>query len=297
MSTVIETFGLHTVKAYNPEKVFRGAVAPRELIDSRRLVGIEVEVENLRLNQNPPSGIWIQEGDGSLRNNGAEWITRPIEARWAPYALRELLADSLTQDCCFSPRTSTHVHVNCQDLDCSVVTDIVLLYACLEPLLYQYAGRGRIKNIYCVPIMDTSLLAYASSNTLDSETSNWSKYTGLNIVPIREKGTIEFRHMHGTFDHEKLSVWIRLITKLIDYVVAQGTSTIRKLVAGFDKDTDLFGLLIDIFGPTDVRKFTDVSFLAIKEAVENAKIAFLQTKTHLTLIAERNLKASYFAKG
>lgn len=297
MMTIAEMFGCRMPKLPNCERAYRGAPPTKEVIESTRHVGIEVEVENLTLEANPKTGVWVNTTDGSLRNNGAEWITLPIEARFAPYALRELLADSLSKDCCFSPRTSTHVHVNCQDLTIVQVQDILLLYGCLEPLYFQFTGRGRIKNIYCVPIMDTSMIAMASTQKLEATMNLWSKYTGFNILPLSDKGTIEWRHMHGTFDHEKLSVWIRLIVNLVDYVLNQGTASIRKIVSSFGPQTDVFGLLLEVFGREDLRQFSDPSYVVIKDAVNNTKLAFLKNTAVTELVKERNLKSPYFIKG
>lgn len=295
MTTIREMYRVRPPKAVH--KAYAGAPDCKEQIQSKRLVGIEVEVENLLMKANPTSGVWNQTQDGSLRNNGAEWITLPIEARLAPYALRELLADGLHEDCCFSPRTSTHVHVNCQDLEAEQVTDIVLMYACLEPLFYQFTGRGRIKNIYCVPLHDTDLCSGIVQHAFETSRAHWSKYTGLNLVPLVDKGTLEFRQMHGTFDHEKLTIWIRLITKLVDYVIAKGTTTVRKFVAKIDDKADVFGLLMDIFGEQDIHHFPNTTYDAIKVGVENAKTAFIQQNLQTDLMRQRNLKAPYFKKG
>lgn len=294
MTKIIEHYGLSPVKVYKTaSKLYAGTPAVTEPIESDRIIGIEVEVENLQVRQNT-SEVWVPTQDGSLRNNGQEFITRPIEAKWAPHALRELLQDVLSTDCCFSPRTSTHVHVNCQDLFSTQVIDIVLLYSILEPLFYNFAGRGRVKNIYCVPVADAGILTYGTNLKIDNLISGWSKYTGLNIVPIGDKGTIEFRHMHGTFDHEKLSVWIRLILKMIDYAVKQGTPAIRKLVLGFGPKTDLFGLLLNIFGQEDMQKFKEVSYSTIKPAVDSTKLAFMKPATQQTIMQERTLQSAYF---
>jgi len=296
MTTIAELFGVRPVKGTAVEKYYKTLPKCSEEVSSDRLIGIEVEVENHRLLKEPPSGVWQLTNDGSLRNNGVEWITLPIEARFAPYALRELLGESLNTDCCFSPRTSVHVHVNCQDLHTTAVMDVILLYACLEPLFFQFTGRGRAKNIYCVPIGDTDLLPFMVNRRLEQAITKWSKYSGLNILPLAEKGTVEFRHMHGTFDYDKLSRWVRLITKLFDYCIKQGTPAIRRLVSSFNERMDVFGLVADVFGD-DVRLFTDLGWKAILPSVSNVKLAFMKPETLAALSQQRNPKAAYFAKG
>lgn len=185
---------------------------------SNRLVGIEVEVENHELQQHPNPSAWVIKDDGSLRNSGAEWVTKPISAMIARAALTDLLVNSLDSACCFSPRTSVHVHVNCCDLDVQKVPYLATLYVLFEKLLYRFAGRGRMKNIFCVPIQETEKLDSAFSVGVNNLVSQWSKYTGFNLHPLAELGTVEARHMHGTRDVDKLVVWIDLLTRMVDYV-------------------------------------------------------------------------------
>jgi hypothetical protein len=100
--------------------------------------------------------------------------------------------------------------------------------------------------------------------------------------------------MHGTFDHEKLAVWVRLLTKLVDYVVRTGTKSVRKMISGFDHNSDLFGLMVDIFGQQDVRQFNDISYRVIEEAVSNTKLAFMKTSVNNELASQRKSAAEYF---
>lgn len=211
VTTVAQYFGLKTpAQAHD-------ATYELDKSMSSRLVGIEVEVENHEL-QRHPSPIWVVKDDGSLRNNGAEWVTRPISAMLARAALTDLLTNSLDNACCFSPRTSVHVHVNCCDLDVNKVPYLATLYVLFEKLLYRFAGRGRMKNIFCVPVQETEELDSAFSIGVNTLVAEWSKYTGFNLHPLAELGTVEARHMHGTRDVDKLAVWVDLLTRLVDYV-------------------------------------------------------------------------------
>lgn len=215
-----DLYGLDSVAStdcWDHFKINSSPLDPAYEVPSERLIGIEVEVENHSPLHTSTSGIWSREVDGSLRNNGTEYISNPIEARCAPYAIRELLGECLNKEvCCFGPRTSIHIHVNAQDLTEKQIINATLLYSVVEPLLYKFTGRNRIKNIYCVPVSDTNLLIALMATSLNRVARNWPKYSGLNLLPLVSKGTLEFRHMHGTFDYNKVSVWVRMITRIVD---------------------------------------------------------------------------------
>jgi hypothetical protein len=225
-----------------------------------------------------------------------EWITHPIAARWAPHALNDLLGNCLSKDCCFSPRTSIHVHLNVQEFDSAQVIDATLLYAAFEPLFYKYTGRGRIKNIYCVPLVDTSLLTGMNAGNLGNILETWSKYTGLNLLPIRDLGTIETRHMHGTFDHRKVVIWIRMWIKLLEYVKRVGTAVVRKTLLDMHQYTDYQQLLTDIFGD-DAINLKYESYRDISRSVNVVKRAFLSTNTVVGLLKTVSKNSPYFKVG
>lgn len=290
--SIIDIWGMSPVSIVDPTLAYKDMTGIIETIDSDIEVGIEVEVENHELAR-APNWVWVMKGDGSLRNNGVEWITNPIQARWAPHALKDLLVDSISKGCCFSPRTSIHVHFNVQSLEAAKVVDIVLMYTMLEPLFYKFTGRGRIKNIYCVPLMDTNLITSMCSNPFGNVVDQWSKYTGLNILPLRELGTIEARHMHGTFDHRKVSIWIRLWVKLMEYCIRTSTTDLRRLLLEVHEMTDYQQLLVNIFGQDDSMQLKYESFRDLERSVNVVKQAFINPGNHLTIIKQVSKKSIY----
>jgi hypothetical protein len=245
VSTIVEEYGLRTVTPFSPAG-FK-TVEVKSFVNSTELIGIEVEVENARNVTQGLNKVWQVVADGSLRNNGLEFITRPIPASAAPVCLEYLLNQYLAKDCCFGPRTSIHIHLNMQDMTRSQVVDFVLLYSIYEKLFYKFTGRGRQKNIYCVPLSDCDLLPYLVEYG-ETRDGSWSKYTGLNTLPIREHGTVEFRHMHGTTDVAKLSTWINLICKLKEHIRRTTSKQVRTMISEMNDGFDFGGLLQEIFG-------------------------------------------------
>lgn len=296
--TIKEYFGLSDPGILlDCKKHFPNPSIGLEVIDSDQGVGIEVEVENHQLKKHANAQVWVLKGDGSLRNNGVEYITLPIAARWAPAALEDLLSSSLDNACCFGPRTSIHVHLDMQQYQTQEVMDVVLLYTMLEGLFYKFTGRGRIKNIYCVPVFDTSLLkGQAVRGHMGATTEVWSKYSGLNLVRLRDLGTLEFRHMHGTFDVRKISIWIRLLTKLCTYTQKMGTEHIRKLCLMGPHKLDMAALLTEIFD-NDAQHLKYESFEDVRKGVDAVKLAFTSGKASDTFRSNAvEKRGAYFNK-
>jgi hypothetical protein len=183
-----------------------------ECSNKQLVYGVELEIENTQ------GSDWVIEGmhgeeDGSLRNNGYEYITTPMTFSHLAYCLQRFFAHSRVDDVNYSDRCSVHVHANCVDLTVDQLSTVVMLYQTFEKILFEFIGNDRDKNIFCVPWSETQLNYGAVSRIANGsfEPRQWQKYTALNLIPLRTLGTIEFRHMAGTSDLDRILRWCNLI--------------------------------------------------------------------------------------
>lgn len=178
------------------------------------VAGIECEIESVANANDGFEGFEATE-DGSLRNNGVEFISKPFPKA----ALLEHfgnLHDNLVfknKEQAFSPRTSTHVHINCRSLEASQVRTLVLLYALYEEFFFAMCEHGRRDNIHCVPLTETYLTGHYNHD-LKKLIAIWHKYTALNIIPLSKLGTVEFRHLQGTDNPVLLEEWLTALENL-----------------------------------------------------------------------------------
>lgn len=237
--TISDIFGIgvpYTVDAglitqfieFHPELAVR---EPYRWSVPKSQIGIEVEVENvLKIDPNIGLCFWAIKQDGSLRNNGREFVTPGvISVPHAEAALMHLFG-GLNSNIDFSSRTSIHVHLDVRQLTLEQLLSLLLAYTTVENLLFKFVGNVRRNNIFCVPILETGLfdnLGKDPKRFLWSIDNYWSKYTALNLLPILNQGSIEFRHMPGTSDVPKILRWIDMMTRLkvfsykysLDYIV------------------------------------------------------------------------------
>ena len=236
MSTIFERFGngLQHSDLTNP-------LAPR-------YVGLECEIEGVRSHSGVGELGFNVTTDGSLRNNGYEYITNAITIPDAVNAFAKLhttLQADPTQK--FSPRTSIHVHVNCSAYDEEAVRRIIWLYALFEEAFFLMVDPERRDNIHCVPLTETHLPAMYR-DTMPRLVDRWSKYTALNIKPLSSYGTLEFRHMHGHDDPVLLQQWLGSINNLFNVAI-----TCSKINADFLKTENLEVVFNKIFGDTKLK--------------------------------------------
>lgn len=210
--TVQQIWGLNTV---NPYLLKDSPVRPNE--QGEQVFGVELEIENTT-GIRPTDAFMVKE-DGSLRNSGMEYVSYPMAHRNLAAALQGFFERNphLGEEN-YSERTSVHVHANVQDMTLPQIGNLVLLYQVFETLLFQFVGHDRAKNIFCVPLSECAT-SYRSAVDLQLDEhrviSRWSKYTAMNLLPVRDIGTVEFRHMHGTCDMLKLAAWLNLLATLM----------------------------------------------------------------------------------
>lgn len=172
--------------------------------------------------------------DHSLRKDGLEFTFK------SGYSGSKALAgidamDALARRYGFtgSYRTSLHVHLDMNDT--SFPEDLLTfgsVYGLVEPFLYSFVGEGRNYCNYCIPWykhpqqFENFLWLVArhkeGSNEIVSHLKNGkgNKYSGLNYFSIGDFGTVEFRHAPVTMPRDKILIWINMIMRIKQWVLA-----------------------------------------------------------------------------
>jgi len=244
-------------------------------ITAGSLAGIEFEIEKCDthhlVDQYPReaarifNSLWNITHDGSLRNNGLEFITKPLSGNNLSFALQML--DNYTKavypECRPSGRTGIHVHVNALDINTAQLFAWISLYQIFEKQLYRLSG-GRDKNLFCLPTWAwdgniKSAIQYfvlrkddgvSAANQLAGQ---GLKYAGLNTRTLQEHGTLEFRQMHTTRDMAKIAQWADMLIRIKKSAVSQVTE-MESLIKFWEKLSELntnseyYQLMHQVFG-------------------------------------------------
>ena len=225
---------------------------PRPVLDKANLIGIEVEVERVPIYVDFLSPLWKRTEDSSLRNDGWEYISSPIKGVVIEHGLRLLMAElkHYNPDMEFSGRCSTHVHVNARTMEIPQAVAMMYLYLVFEKTLFDFVGHDRINNHHCVPLRRCDMTE-TFQNILEGRTplGTWHKYTAVNLLPLSGNGTIEFRHMHGTSDVEKILDWIDLLTRLKLFCYKRTYDEVINSITELNTNSEFQGFAAQVFGP------------------------------------------------
>ncbi|MGL5013609.1 MAG: amidoligase family protein, partial [Bacteroidales bacterium] len=166
-------------------------------------VGIEIELEGVRDSRGFRSPYWTVKGDGSLRNNGLEFVfSGPfggVDLHNATLVLDSFLFDKNPDG---SRRCSTHVHVDVREMTVPQLRRYALGYLVYEKFLFRMSGIHRYNNNFCPAIgfaqHQLEVLGQAFRHINDNDcvnhiVGNWDKYSAMNFLPIAQFGSVEFR--------------------------------------------------------------------------------------------------------
>jgi hypothetical protein len=199
----------------------------------------------------PANEFWAIKEDGSLRNGGAEYVTPPLKDQEIACAVPLLFDQMLPKTADFSARTSIHVHLNVRDWSMGDILKLMLVYAPFEKLLYKYAGAERYKNNFCVPIQETKLPIvlsnYLANGDFGGLLGGWAKYSGLNLLPIKVFGTVEYRHMRGHRDTDHLLTWINILQRMHIYARNEDFKTLLGGIQSLNTTSYYEQFLRDVF--------------------------------------------------
>ena len=188
--------------------------------------GIEVEAEGC--SPDVASGLqwsnayydyWGTVGDGSLRNGGIEFVSKPLTRAQVPTAINALWPYILSGRARPSVRTGIHIHASCLGRTIAEVQRILMHYALVEPVLFDFVGPAREENIYCIPWYRSPEEATNVTEWLSSydgipfniRGDGPCKYSALFVGPLTTFGTIEFRHAPTFTDPEMMRRWFAMV--------------------------------------------------------------------------------------
>jgi hypothetical protein len=193
----------------------------REKAISENAFGLEIEVENYQ--GQPAPRTWKVIHDGSLRNNGAEFLTPPLQSFKSLPEFRELLM-SHNPKLKISERCSLHVHLNFRENTQEHLCNFFLLWLLHERLLFQISGE-RAGNPYCIRLedclegFDRYFKDLLESTILQRDFTGFRndehfKYCGINFCRLSDLGTVEIRIHEGTLSVPRIKKWVVLLLSL-----------------------------------------------------------------------------------
>ena len=195
-------------------------------------IGMELEIEGETLpteghlasiRSKETAAVWAVHRDGSLRGEALEYVlsspVKPSELEGILKALWDKFSSVGTR-MRLSNRCSTHVHVNVSGYKINEITSVIALWTTLEEVLINWCGLDRTTNHFCLPSSQSSTVIRTWGRFLENGALDFPegmKYSALNLRPIMNFGSVEFRTMRASLTYEPLLDWALFCHALVRY--------------------------------------------------------------------------------
>lgn len=161
-------------------------------------IGIELELEG---DDHIEADMWECTEDGSLRNGCEMVCSRPYNGVELFDAINNLSEAVMESEAEGTWRCSTHVHMDMRDADSNIVKKVILGWTFYEALMFKCSGYHRYRSNFCpafavvqAQVMNASeAFNYEGENFFRHIVDRWDKYTSLNLLPLAQFGSVEFR--------------------------------------------------------------------------------------------------------
>lgn len=209
----------HTVKPYQSGKVNF----------SNRLVGIEIEMINNRtspINNYIPRN-WRRVHDGSLNENGVEFISPPFSGDEDLVKQLSAIECGFEKSCSYVDEScGLHVHVDTRDFTHEQLFNLYHVCHSIEDWVYSIVIPSRKQSKFSEPLdfniestlQDTIYGSYLlDKSVIKRDKYQCPRYKWANFHSVFYRGTIEFRCHHAVTSAEKIYNWAYFCQALVDY--------------------------------------------------------------------------------
>jgi hypothetical protein len=289
------------------------------LVDSSTLLGAEIEVENCvkfyDQDSEPKAGYWTHKADHSLRNNGREFVfAEPLYGADAVDAIDFICQKAYEYNWKVSVLTGIHTHVDVREMEMNPFRNLCVVYSLTEPLIYNWVGDGRSRNIFCMPWYmaegDLETISEVLKQKYSKEMScayisKLNKYSGLNFGSLTKFGTVEFRMLRTTFNKNRIIDWFNILLSLKKYAMSNAEVASDKLYnearqkGAFQFACDVFGkdLVSKMWYPGYSRHMISLGGPIADWFIDNGKDIFLKNGSIFDWVRHSNLRESEDEQG
>ena len=204
-------------------------------------------------------GSWQQVTDGSLGDNGREYVSPIFQGDEGFQAIKKFTGALQGWGYFVNNSCGLHVHIDGRDLGCVQIKRLLRLTRYFEPVLYAMLPESRHEGSYSVPlekfpksrfrigVKDEDALKRLwygpkGSRKVDLKSKyHHSRYYGLNIHSWFYRRSLEFRYHSGTLSFQKIANFIVICQAMVDKAREMKQIRISQGVA--------FPELLDMFVP------------------------------------------------
>lgn len=165
---------------------------------------------------------WKIVSDGSVEY-GWELVSPPL--LWKQRDQIRTACETLSRaDCYTSNQCGLHVHHEVADLSVTTLKRLAHYYHAAQSFTDCLVEQSRRTDYGCqwaAPFTDRDFRTIDAAVRLGDLANGCTRYKALNLQPLVNYGTVEFRQHEGTLDHERIIAWIAYGQAMVQAAIAR----------------------------------------------------------------------------
>jgi len=217
--------------------------------------------------------------DGSLNDNGKEFVTPKLSGKSGNALLKDLCTTLTKKGFTVDKQCGLHIHLEASDVrqKLSRLQLLMTFYMVFEPVIFSFLPLSRRSNRYCLPLTDfyhqkeiencgsiekLEMIWYREQNYEEikrykREKYHNSRYAGINLHSLFSHGHLEIRYHSGTIDYTKIRMWIDLHLAILKLITEDRLNwndvNEAKYLVGIEEKQKIFFKLLEL--PEVVEKY------------------------------------------
>jgi len=208
----------------------RCEIPHHEAVRTNKCLGLELEYEQVNLSSSPvPRDYWDVTSDGSLRNGGVEFISRPLLFEETDAALMALQRCTEAMGAVATERCGLHVHLNMRTFTVGQLWSLFAIYALMEPTIFATYAEDREDSMFALPLwknhaqqraMQRDIAVLRNGRLSEGEDIceivSCCKYTAMNTSSLYRFGTVEMRQPYCTTEYDAILSWVDFLKRMVN---------------------------------------------------------------------------------
>ena len=234
--------------------IMPGGLDDTKLFNSSDFIGLELELENSKSSKlfDFIGEYFEAVQDGSLKYDGIELRFKSalngsniinslnvLDAGIAKFKLAPYTEGN---------RGSTHIHLNVSNLSVQQLFNIVLMSYFVEPILMDMCHVDRLFSPFSVTSNRTKdqkyILSTIAEGHMNFESSGY-KYRSIGLSSVFNKGSLEYRMFHASYDTKEILQWINFVQEIKHIAIT--TQNLQEKICS-SLEVGLAPVLYDLFG-------------------------------------------------
>lgn len=191
-------------------------VAKERICEETRKNGVRIAYECYNHTDNTAYYKFVSDASVMGYDNAIECVSPILKGTKGFSSLKQACKSLNDAGARVNKTCGLHVHIGAKGMTGSEIANVFQNYKMMESVIDSFMAPSRRNNGYARSLAGCSFNGCVTREDVMRACCN-NRYLKVNAMSLRRHDTIEFRQHQGTTNYQKISMWIKFCTKLVEW--------------------------------------------------------------------------------